>query len=59
MPVQIRDGTVSNITSTIFKKPSLSQHEHPDLGQKLKVKTFTINNNLLANPNPDILPDNK
>ena len=59
MPVQISDGTVSNITSTIFKKPSLNQHEHPDLGKNLKVKTFTINDNLLANPNPDILPKNK
>ena len=58
MKVQNYDGTVQN-------SPRISrfsnQHEHPDLGQNSNIKTFTIHDNLLANPNhnPDILPDNR
>ena len=57
-PVQNYDGTVQD-------NPRISrffnQHEHPDLGQNSSTKTFTIHDNLLANPNhnPDILPDNR
>ena len=53
MQVQIHDATMP-IISRIF-----NQHEHPDLGQYSEIKTFTIHDNLLANPNPDILPDNR
>ena len=58
MKVQNNDGTVQD-------SPRISrffnQHEHPDLGQNPNIKTFTIHDNLLANPNhnPDILPDNR
>ena len=58
MKVQNNDGTVQD-------SPRISrffnQHEHPDLGQNPNTKTFTIHDNLLANPNhnPDILPDNR
>ena len=56
MRVQKYDGTVQN--SPEISRFS-SQHEHPDLGQNSNYKTFTIHDNLLANPNPDILPDNR
>ena len=58
MPVQNHDGTVQD-------SPRISrffnQHEQPDLGENSNTKTFTIHDNLLANPNhnPDILPDNR
>ena len=53
LPVQIHDSMMPNISRI------LNQHEHPDLGENSKSKTFTIHNSLLANPkyNPDILPE--
>ena len=60
-----RSVKVQNYDGTVQNSPRISrfsnQHEHPDLGQNSNIKTFTINDNLLANPNhnPDILPDNR
>ena len=54
-PVQKIDSKMQSISENFV------QHEHPDLGENSIIKTFTIHDNLLANPNhnPDILPDNR